>query len=111
MGGWRLAAPRDFSRLHGWCAPTVSQGEKGYFRIKLGEGGIDNECIASAADAKYTKHKPGPGPTPACDKMLDDWCHDEKGQQFQCMTCLEPHLKDFLAASCPLDEAVDFCGL
>ena len=30
-------------------------GEKGYFRIAYGEGGIDSQVIGSAADATYEK--------------------------------------------------------
>merc|ERR1711924_331880 len=29
-------------------------GEKGYFRIKFGEGGIDDQAIASSPDAKWS---------------------------------------------------------
>merc|ERR1711998_758751 len=30
-------------------------GEKGYFRIKFGEGGIDDQAVASSPDAKWSR--------------------------------------------------------
>eukprot|EP00746_Dinoflagellata_sp_MGD_P009925 gnl/MRDRNA2_/MRDRNA2_120344_c0_seq1.p1 gnl/MRDRNA2_/MRDRNA2_120344_c0~~gnl/MRDRNA2_/MRDRNA2_120344_c0_seq1.p1 ORF type:complete len:155 (+),score=35.32 gnl/MRDRNA2_/MRDRNA2_120344_c0_seq1:3-467(+) len=39
-------------------------GEKGFFRIKHGEGGIDDSVAASGNDAKWGKMGPSPSPSP-----------------------------------------------
>ena len=38
--------------------------ENGYFRIRFGEGGVDDSVVASSADATYSKMSPSPGPSP-----------------------------------------------
>jgi len=40
-------------------------GEKGYFRIKQGDCGIDDSVVGSSANAKWTKKTPGPSPGPS----------------------------------------------
>merc|ERR1712217_795427 len=46
-------------------------GEKGYFRIRRGnnEGGIEDQVIGSAPDAKWSKGS-APGPSPGDDCIL-----------------------------------------
>merc|ERR1712216_600056 len=39
-------------------------GEKGYFRIKRGDCGVDDAVVASGNDAKWSKMGPSPGPSP-----------------------------------------------
>lgn len=70
--------------------PARAAGEKGYFRIKMGTGGIDSECIASSADSTYKKG--GGGGSGTCSKMCDGWCHDKKGKHPDCEFCLTPHM-------------------
>ena len=68
-------------------------GEDGFFRIGMGEGGIDAECIASPFDATYqlvssvTPSPPGPGPGPG--PMVCDFIFDEApcGLDPQCHWC------------------------
>merc|ERR1712232_841985 len=39
-------------------------GEKGYFRIKMGDCGVDDQVVASSPTSKWSKRGPSPTPTP-----------------------------------------------
>lgn len=99
---------------------------RGYFRIAMGEGGIDNECIASPASAKFKKMPPGPRPSPGpsppgpgpspptpkgCEEAMTKYCASVKGGKGQCMICMGQHSMDLFSAGCSGVDEFKFCGL
>ena len=103
-------------------------GEKGYFRIVMGDslanGDIDAMCIGSPAQAQFVKKNgprppppppgPAPGPLPQdCGAACDMLCGDVKFDYSQCMSCIGhnmPQLEDNMGGPCPVQEALDYCG-
>jgi len=53
-------------------------GENGYFRIRFGEGGIDDSVVASSADATYSKMSPSPSPSPGPSPSYYYWWSDSE---------------------------------
>jgi len=53
MAGWGVDNGQEYWKVANSWNPMW--GEKGYFRIAPGEGGIDAECVGSAATAKWSK--------------------------------------------------------
>merc|ERR1712064_237367 len=58
MVGWGVDNGVNYWRIANSWNPYW--GENGYFRIRFGEGGIDDSVVASSADATYSKMSPSP---------------------------------------------------
>ena len=53
-------------------------GENGYFRIRFGEGGIDDSVVSTSADASYSKMSPSPSSSPGPSLSFYFWWSDSE---------------------------------
>merc|ERR1711870_122133 len=60
--GWGVESGTKYWKIANSWNPYW--GEKGYFRIKFGEGGIDNKAVGSDASAKWSIF---------CDSLFNLW--------------------------------------
>jgi len=90
-------------------------GENGYFRIAMGQGSIDAECIASATGATYRQKgppSPPPSPTPqTCENAMQYWCGGFYDQGNLCLSCLASRGGELEAAGCTPNDELEFCGI
>ena len=89
--------------------------ENGYFRIAMGQGSIDAECIASATGATYRQKgppSPPPSPTPqTCENAMQYWCGGFYDQGNLCLSCLASRGGELEAAGCTPNDELEFCGI